>query len=633
MHVCRSAALRLGLFALLGLTWDAQWGGAASTGEHAARPNILWITSEDNAAYWLGCYGNTEADTPRLDALAEKSILFTRAYSNAPVCAVARSTILHGVYAVSSGTQHMRSRHRIPDTLKPYVTYLREQGYYCTNAQKTDYNRLGDDQGIWDACHRGAHYKQRAPGQPFFAIFNLTVSHESSLFPRKVAANRKSGLIPTSTRLSPKQVTLPPYLPDLPEVREDIAIYHDNLTALDSQVGRLLDELDQRGLADDTIVFYYADHGGATPRGKRYLTDTGVRVPMIVHFPEKWQHLAPFPSGKSTDELVGFVDLAPTLLSLTGLDKPAQMQGRAFLGDRRIEPPQDDQIFLYADRFDEIYGMRRGLTDGRFKYIRRFTPYLPAAPCSHYSLSQPAWAAWQQAWAAGKLQQRYRQLWETPQPIEELYDLRQDPWEVQNLAEQPEHAQRLQQFRRSLQQEMIRIRDTGGIPEPMFRSLAAESTIMEYTRSEAYDIDRIIRSAFVASSGKSTNLGALSEMLTDESPVVRYWGALGCIVHGEQAASLRPKLEKLLTDAQPCNRMTAAQALDQLGPPEVGQAAVLKELDSTLNAEESILLTNLLKQLGCEPQVPMAWIRENRGQQTNEYVRRFADRLHQQRSQ
>lgn len=596
----------------------------------AQTPNILWITSEDNAAHWIGCYGNNEAKTPRLDALAAHSTLFEHAYSNAPVCAVARSTILHGVYAASTGTQHMRSRHRIPSSLRPYVSYLQDQGYYCTNKTKTDYNRAGSDRDIWDACGSNAHYNSRGQEQPFFAIFNLTVSHESSLFPDKIARNRERGLIPKVPRISPKTVAVPPHLPDLPAIRTDIAIYHDNITALDTQVGELLDELDKRGLADETIVFYYADHGGVTPRGKRYLTDTGVRVPMLVRVPEKWRHLTNFQPGQRSDELVAFVDLAPTLLSLAGIETPRHMQGRAFLGQHRQEPPEDPMVFLYADRFDAIYGMRRGLTNGRFKYIRRFTSHLPAAPCSNFSLGQRGWTAWMNAWQEGTLPEKHRALWQAPQPVEELYDLQTDPWEVNNLANTAEHSATLQKFRTRLQQQMQTAKDTGVIPEPMFRELVADATLYEYVRSESCDLDALIQFALQATSGDVSNMPQLFAMLKNSDPIVRYWGAIGCCVHGKNAVELSPHLVELANDESACVRMTAAQALWQIGKRKAAQAALISEFDKNQNPEDSILMTNLLAQFDCVDQVPQEWIdRILSDKQASEYFKRFVARLEQ----
>ena len=226
----------------------------------------------------------------------------------------------------------MRSRYRVSETFRPYVSYLRELGYYCTNRSKTDYNQQGDDKAVWDECSQRAHYRNRPEGAPFFAIFNITDSHESNLFPEKVARNRRRGFIPNDTRLVPSQLVLPSYLPDLPEIRSDFAIYYDTLESTDRLVGEVLDELAEQDLDEETIVFYYADHGGPTPRGKRYLKDTGVRVPMIVHIPQRLRDEAPWKPGEKVDELVAFVDLAPTALSLAGIEKPQQMQGRAFLG-------------------------------------------------------------------------------------------------------------------------------------------------------------------------------------------------------------------------------------------------------------------------------------------------------------
>ncbi|MBT7959943.1 MAG: sulfatase, partial [Akkermansiaceae bacterium] len=504
------------------------------------KPNILWITSEDNDYGWLGCYGNKQAKTPRLDKLAAGGLLFKHAYSNAPVCAVARSTILNGAYAPTMGTQHMRSRHAIAKKYKPYVSYLKSQGYYCTNRSKTDYNFAGNDKTIWDACSGKAHYKNRPKGTPFFSIFNLTVSHESSLFNRK----KKSG----KTRLDPAKVTLRPYLPDLPGIRSDVAHYHDIITNLDSQIGKILDNLAADGLDEDTIIFYYGDHGGITPRGKRYLKDTGTHIPMLVHVPKKWQHLSPFKLGSKIDETVAFVDLAPTLLSLIGLEKPEQMQGRAFLGSKREEPGKDDVEFLYADRFDEIYGMRRRITDGRWKYIRRFTPHLPAAPYSYYQFGQDGWKDWQKAWKDGKLTGRYKTIWEPNQPVEELFDTHADPWEVKNLATDPAHVERLQNMRACLKKTMIKVNDTGIIPEPMFSELADGKTVTSYAASRKKDMPALVDLAFKASARNPKNLPQFISLLKSEDPVQRYLATLGCVILGKKSSTAENDLNQLLDD-------------------------------------------------------------------------------------
>lgn len=596
----------------------------------AERPNILWITSEDNSAHWLGCYGNAEACTPRLDALAAEGFRFTRAYANAPVCAVARSTILNGAFAVSQGTQHMRSRHPIPARFRPCVAYLRDAGYHCTNNAKTDYNFKGDDRAIWDECSGRAHYRHRPAGKPFFAVFNLTVSHESCLFPETVRANRARGLIPRTPRLDPARVAVPPHLPDLPEVRSDIAVYHDCITALDTAAGKLLDELDAAGLADDTIVFYYADHGGVTPRGKRYLEDTGTRVPLLVRVPAKWRAMAPFEPGRPVAEPVSFVDLAPTLLSLAGLATPPQMQGRAFLGPERAAPPAAAVVFLFADRFDELYGMRRGITDGRWRYIRCFTPHQPAAPHSFYQFGQPGWRAWRAAWQAGRLAAPHRRLWEAPQPVEQLFDTAADPWEVRNLAGEPAHAARLAAMRGRLRQTMAEARDTGLVPEPMFAELAPGRPVADYLASDRFDLPGTLELAFLASARDPAAVPALTDALGSADPVKRYWAAQGCAILGAAAEPAAPALERLLADPHSANRVAAAHALAVLGRRERALAALAAELDRAPGEHAALLALNAFMRLDATSRIPVAWLAKVRAdRQAPDYLARFAARLAQ----
>ena len=245
-------------------------------------PNILWITSEDNSPL-LGCYGDSFATTPNMDQLAREGFLYTNAYANAPVCAPARNTILTGVYACSNGNEQMRSLYLKSETVRPYTEFLLEKGYYCTNNSKTDYNfaNVNTDE-IWNECGPEAHYRNRAQGQPFFAIFNFTISHESCLH-----KSTPDSLL----RHRPEEVTLPPYHPDTPEMRHDWAQYYDKVEDLDTKLGEVLAELEKAGLAGNTIVFYYSDHGGVVGRSKRYLYETGTHVPMIIRIPEKYKKL------------------------------------------------------------------------------------------------------------------------------------------------------------------------------------------------------------------------------------------------------------------------------------------------------------------------------------------------------
>lgn len=593
------------------------------------RPNILWIVSEDNAAQWLGCYGNKDAQTPRLDALAKQSVLFEHAYANAPVCAVGRATVLMGAYAPTLGAQNMRSRHAVPSLYTPYVTYLRQQGYYCTNNAKTDYNIKGNDSAYWDVSSNRAHYKNRPADKPFFAVFNIEISHESNLFPDKVRINRDKGQTPQTPRLDPKALFLPPYVPDLPELRSDWAIYHDTITAMDRQVGARLDELEKSGQAENTIVFYFSDHGGPTPRGKRYLENTGVHIPLLVHVPKKWQALAPFAQGQRVSELVSFVDFAPTLLSLCGLKKPAQMQGRAFLGRERVAPAAKPLVFLYADRFDELYGMRRGLTDGRYKYIRRFMPHLPSAPYSYYQMTIPSWDAWQKAWQVGKLTGYHKALWEAPTRTEELFDTQTDPWEIKNLAGDPTQATRLAAMRTQLKKTMMEVRDTALVPEPMYAELATGSTIHAYVNSPTFPLAEVAEVAFRASARDPKNLPALTKALTSPHPVVRYWGALGCIALGKQAKAAKEALAlPLINEPSPTVRITSLHALSLLSTERDAQEMIAQELDEATDEYVAQLAVNTLTQLNALDTIPQSWIeRTLKDNSANEYLRRLATRL------
>lgn len=328
-------------------------------------PNILWLTSEDNSAM-LGCYGDTFSTTPNLDQLASQGFLYTHAYANAPVCAPARNTILTGIYASSAGNQHMRSYYPGPEGVKTYPEFLREAGYYCTNNSKTDYNSDSfDPKLIWDESSNNAHYKNRKPGQPFFAVFNCGISHESSLH---------DSIPDELLRHSPDEVPIAPYHPSTSAIKHDWAQYYDKVEDMDSWVGEKLRELENEGLADNTIVFYYSDNGGVLARSKRYLYETGTRVPLIVRIPEKYKYLYPAEKQSSrVDRLVSFVDLVPTLLSITGINIPDYLQGNAFLGKQATHDPE--YVYMFRGRMDERYDMSRAVRDKKYRYIINYMPY------------------------------------------------------------------------------------------------------------------------------------------------------------------------------------------------------------------------------------------------------------------
>ncbi len=529
----------------------------------ADKPNILWLTSEDHSPH-MGCYGDKIARTPNVDALAAKGMLFKKAWSVAPVCAPARTAIISGMYPSSSGGLHMRSMVSMPGGTKMYPAILREAGYYCTNNSKTDYN-LRETGQVWDESSNQAHWKKRPDGQPFFAIFNSTKSHESQIRTR-----------PHTQITKPEDVRVPAYHPDTPEVRQDWAQYYDKVSEADADAGRHLKELEEAGLADDTIVFYYADHGSGMPRGKRWPSNTGLHVPFVVYFPEKWKHLAPkeyAPGGKS-DRLISFVDLAPTLVSLAGIQPPEWMQGHAFAGPYQSEP----QPFIFGERgrMDERMDLVRSVTDGRYVYLRNYYPHVSQAQRVAYQFETPTTRVWYDLYTQGKTNEAQSIFWKTPKDVEELYDLENDPDEVRNLAHSPEHRAILDQLRAAQREHLTRVRDVCFLPEREIHTRSADGTPYETARDEAkYPFAKILAAADLASSLDSTASGELARLMReDKDSAVRFWGALGLLMRGESAAREQEQaLTAALADDSVLVRIAAAQSLGQFGDDEaIGQA-------------------------------------------------------------
>lgn len=523
----------------------------------ADRPNILWITSEDNGPQ-LGCYGDAYADTPNIDGLAKRSLRYTHAWSNAPVCAPARTTIISGRFPTSDGSEHMRSGVPMPEGHKMYPQLLREAGYYCTNNSKEDYNLIKPEAGVWDESSSKAHYRQRQPGQPFFAVFNITTSHESQI--------RKPGHILVH---DPAKAPLPPYHPDTPEVRHDWAQYYDKITEMDREVGQRLSELEKEGLADDTIIFYYGDHGAGMPRSKRWPYNTGLRVPMIVHFPQKFAHLAPKdyqPDGTSA-RLVSFVDLAPTLLSIIGREAPAYFQGKAFAGAH--VQPATGLMHGFRGRMDERYDLVRSVTDGRYVYLREYMPHLPYGQYIGYMFQMPTTRVWKQQFEDQKLTEAQQRFWQ-PKPAEELYDLQTDPWEVRNLTESKEHQEILNRLRKAQQDHAISTRDIGFIPEAERLRIAGDKSPRDAFREDsAYPLAEVLLLANLASDTRHQDLGPFLTSLSAPNSIIRYWGVMGLLMRKTDGAKGgAPLLLKLLNDESPSVRIAAAETLGTFGTAE-----------------------------------------------------------------
>ena len=500
----------------------------------ADQPNILWLSTEDIGPH-VGCYGDPDATTPNIDAFAGKSLTYDIVWSNYPVCAPARTTIIGGMYASSNAAGNMRSEVIMPKGVEMFPHFLREKGYYCTNRSKEDYNYFPPKNMPWDESSKKAHYRNRKEGQPFFAVFNYTGTHESKI------RNR-----PHENVIDPAKVTIPKYYPDIPEVREDWAQYLDNITVMDRWVKKHLDDLEKSGEADNTIVIFFGDHGGGLPRHKRYAGDSGLRVPFIVHVPEKLKELASveYGPGKRTNHLVGFIDLAPTVLSIAGIEPPKYMQGHAFLGKHQSETPK----YLYAsrDRMDERLDLSRSIRDERFVYIRNYMPHLPHGQHIEYQQRSNSTSVWNRMFKEGKLNEVQSQFW-SPRPPEELYDLVNDPEETVNLAGDPEFVEQLSRFRQEHQDSYHRFGDLGLIPEPIAYEFGKDkSRRLMLDDAEQFPLDEIFDIAQKATIDPSSNFDALVEATKSSNACIRYWGAMGLLVGVESEST---KVEKAINNS------------------------------------------------------------------------------------
>jgi len=527
----------------------------------AERPNVLWITSEDNGPH-MGCYGDTFATTPHLDKLAARGMRYSHAWSVAPVCAPARTTIITGIYPSSSGALHMRSEVKLPEAMRLFPQFLRDAGYYCTNHAKEDYNLQGTGK-VWDESSNKAHWRNRGDGQPFFAVFNFTETHES-----QVRAARHKAIH------DPAKVPLPPYWPDTPDVRRNWAQYYDNLTIMDYKAGELLAELEKDGLAADTIVFYFGDHGPGMPRCKRSACNSGLRVPLIVHFPDKWKPLAPqgYAAGTASDRLVSFVDLAPTMLSLAGLPVPSWMQGRALAGP--LAGPDPEFIYGMRDRMDERYDPVRSVRDRRYVYVRNYFPHRPGGQHNAYMFETPATRVWHQLFTEGKLNAAQSAYW-LPHPPEELFDLTTDPHEVTNLAADPAQREALDRLRAAHVAHERSVRDVCLLPEAEMHRRAGTSAPFTMGHDDSrFPLEAILRTAQRASSGKSSDLGELRDALNASDPAVRWWAVMGHLMHGKDAAAAATeRLTTRLKDENPSVRIAAAEVLAKYGTEPATQTA------------------------------------------------------------
>lgn len=567
------------LCALLG------WATLAVSAGAVERPNILWISCEDISPH-LGCYGDPHAITPNLDQLASEGIRYTHAFSTAGVCAPCRSSIITGMYQNSIGTHHMRCDARLPAWLKPFPMWLREAGYFCTNNSKTDYQfSQPAPTDIWNENSGRAHWKHAPAGQPFFAVFNFTGCHESGIASAEKYRQVTRDLSPLQRQPPQQLTTLPPYIPDTPITREDWKRNYELITAMDAWAGQLIAELKSSGHYENTIIFFWSDHGVGLPRAKRWLYDSGTHIPLIVSIPEKFRSQSTEVPGSVNSELVSTVDFAPTVLQLAGVPLPDYFQGRAFLGPTRTPP----RAFVYGarDRMDERYDIIRSVRDSRFRYIRNFEPLKPYYQYMNTAEQGATMREIRTAEQANSLSLAARQFSLGSKPVEELYDLSTDPHEIHNLAADPRYAQQLQALRQACLSWQQEIRDIGLVPEAEIelreQNLPARFDILRQPQAET-QVPRLVDAAARASLGPTAFPDQVQD-LTDSDSAVRYWGATGL---GNSAADLpadlvsqaTEHLSQAVQDASPDVRIAAARGLCLLGQLEQGLPILQRELQS-----------------------------------------------------
>ena len=574
------------------------------------RPNILWITSEDNGVSWISCYGGTNAQTPAIDQLAKEGFRYLHCFDNAAVCAPTRSCWITGMYGISNGTQPMRSRNELPhDQIQYYPDLLKACGYHTSNPGKTDYNIGGrEDKDCWD--YKGAKgkkkqrqkghtpfgWRKRQDGQPFFAVVNLTDSHESRAFGEL-----------DNTINDPEKMKLFGYHPDLPVIRQNYAKYADAVETMDSKVKGTIDALKADGLYEETIIIYNSDHGGVMARSKRFLYSSGVHCPLIVRIPEKYKHLYPAEKpGMTVDRLVSFVDMPKTWLSLAGAQIPNTFQGTIFLGkDQQAEP----RLHLgFRERADGRVDHVRMIRGKRFAYHKNYYPFAPAGQHLAYLWKAKATAAWETYHREGKSDAITGRFFK-PRVAEEFYDNKADFDNTHNLIDVPEHQEQIANLRLEMRLRQLELRDSGLLPEVMRerRAAANQITIYEMVRNdELYPLAKYLDAADRSLLRDPGQLETLTKQLSDPDEGMRWWAIVGLHLLDQHVAPAKDALVNALSDLAPEVRMMAAWVLVRIDQEKVQAITMLETMLAAADTPENNmrLLHNVLDWMG-EPALPL----------------------------
>lgn len=554
----------------------------AAKAAEPSKPNFLVITWEDVSPRF-GCYGDKLASTPTVDRLAAEGIRFDQAYSVSGVCAPSRSAIISARWPVSLGSQHMRSEVKLPPDFRCFPSYLRDAGYYCINPGKLDYNFTAPE-GTWDAIGPKAHWRNRKEGQPFLAVYNLVQTHQGPS-QRQSTADRQREKLPKDVVVTPDQVTVPGYFPDTPGVRQQIANVYNNIAYTDRLTNGLLRQLSDAGVADDTIVILYGDHGDGIPRVKCHLYHESLRVPLIVKIPPKFRNATTPAPGSSVQELVSLMDLGPTMLSLAGLKPPAGWDGRAVLGEYQQAAPL--YLFGHRDRIDFVWNFQRTMFDQRWHYIRDFRPDLMPRGPSHSFEPSAILQDSQRLHREGKFTGPNATWLEKSGIPEELYDTQTDPLCLHNLAADPAQSERLATMRRELRDWQVRVRDLSFLPESIQAEIANKyGSPAAIPASEMATLPDLAIAWQRGEEAKPDLQAALQSTHAAE----RYWAALGLGQLGDATAG--DALRRLLEDKTPAVALAAAWSLHRLGQTD---AASLETLRRLLRSKRPIPLMETLQ--------------------------------------
>lgn len=528
----------------------------------AKRPNILWLIAEDFGPH-LGCYGTQQVWTPNLDRLATEGVRYTRCFTTAPICSPSRSAFMTGVYQTTLGALNHRSDRgdgfALPDGVRVLTDWLREADYFTANVRHfpkgTDLQ--GFNKNDWNFAYQGKpwdsdRWEDLKARQPFYAQVGFVETHRGFRSPK---------------RADPAKVVLPPYYPDHPVTRADWAAYLDSASEMDRKVGLVLTQLQADGLADNTVIFFFADNGQAHVRGKEWCYDSGLHVPLIIRWPKNFPTPRQLKPGTADGRLLEMLDVSATTLDIAGVKKSAKMQGRVFLGDNA--EPARQYAFGARDRSGEAVFRIRTVRDERYRYVRNFTPEYPFTQRNRYKETHyPVLNLMKQLHTEGQLTPVQAALMAPRMPAEELYALETDPHQIDNLAgsDKPEHQAALKRLRTELVSWMKATHDLGLLPEyEMDRRAAGRSRYFVAVDAAKNPVERLLAAADLANRRDAANVPELVKRLQAEDAALRWWGATGLAVLEEKAASAKDDLRQCLQDESPMVRLAAAEALCNLG--------------------------------------------------------------------